>query len=348
MATGRRRAEKHSVLPNGRLFTAIIAIVVAVVGGWLWVLSSDVETPLLPPRSKPGPATPGTTGTTGPTGAAASYQDLYAALGTKVTAEATGCVDDDTLTDEGDELVESRVRCDVPDGSLVLTTYRNDGDFEAQRAATLTTDVGTIMSARDAGAYRSFDPKLAGNRAAPASVYWDNRIALQSAELIGAKRKPLSTMARVFEGSGASVTAPTGPVDRKMQELVSIFQFRDCKRVPIRFAGQTEESECKYAGFEARAGRFADRADFEAFRGRHANGARSESGGFDDFWYHDANRNGSWEKSEKRQGNVYGLIDRTEKPVRSVLYIDDVECGCYLQLIGGPDVPPTDIYAKIF
>lgn len=346
MGTGRRRAGGATTLPIGRVVLAVVVILVLVIGGWLWVLSSGTPVPMDPPRPSGTPQVP--SGSSDAPSAPPSIEEQYAALGANLTGEATGCTEDDDLTDDGDELVRARVQCAVPDGTMILTTYRSGDDFETRRKEVLSADVGTIMSTRDAGGYRSYDPRTSNNTTDPAAIYWDNRAALQSAELIAAEGNPVDTMARIFAATEPSVVVPEKPTDRLLQEMVSVFQFRNCKRVPIRFQGQSEENKCVYAGFEARAGRFLDKAHFDSFRARHAKGVRSDEDGFEDFWYHDTNRNGRWDKKEPRPGSVFGFVDRTAQPARAVLYIDDVKCGCYLQLIGGPRIDPTDMYAKVF
>ncbi|TIC87333.1 hypothetical protein E8D34_09330 [Nocardioides sp. GY 10113] len=236
------------------------------------------------------------------------------------------------------------LRCPTEWGTLQLTTYAAAKDLVAARGDVLDQRVGSLAAPGRAATYYSLDPAVAGG-SARATIYWDDRAARQSAHLVGDRGAALATLRRAAASAQPSVTAPTVPADRGLTELAGIFSLTDCRRVPVRIAGESEESECRWNGTTARVGRFEAAGGLLSLRAEAAAAADDQDEGLADFWFHDTNGEEGRQRGEPEQGKIFGYTDATGQPA---LYLDDTSCPCWIKLSDAGAEDPRALYDRVF
>ena len=270
-----------------------------------------------------------------------AIDERYRSLGQVVTTDASECVEGQPGPGETETIT-----CTTPDGTLDLTTYASQTDVQALRDETLDHAAGTIVSAVESGAFYAYEPTVADrNSREPAVVYWDSLPGLQSAVYTGAEGVTAETLRRAFDATAPMVTAPTGPADPEVEDLVGRFDVQRCRRVPTRMAGETEESKCVRSGRRTWVAQFETLGDFRKHRAAIFGQAREDRFPVQDFWYVD--QNGNQRPDEPEQGKAYGFVEERDDDL-AVLYLDDVECRCYLWMHGRPTDNPKILYELLF
>jgi hypothetical protein len=326
-------------------FVLIGAVVlVLVVGGGIFALTQlgDDDKPTDPEASSGGPTT------TEPEGPDVSFEALnsrYQSLASIVTSGMDSCEAASAQSGQTE-----RVSCSFPRGTLVLTTYSSVNELEAARQRRLNLAEGTIVSDVDSGAYYRFDPTTADPEStAPPIIYWDSQAGVQSAELTGATGVTADQLDPAFVAVSATVTPPDGPVDIAVKDFNTLFDIINCQRIPTEIDGETEESKCKRSGRNTWVGKFDKVGDLRNYR---SNAKQLTNGDGDlvvDYWYNDDNSNGQQDSDEPEQGKIYGYIEETDGGTNyGVLYIDDLDCRCYLQMYDKGQGDPEKLYNLIF
>ncbi|MEQ6903404.1 hypothetical protein [Nocardioides sp. YIM 152588] len=355
MGGGRRRAERSRdrspAVPVGRVLLAVVAIVAAVAGASFWVVTSDVDLPALPgQRSDPSSygagstSSPGSTGATEETSTPPTPAEAYAALAKDLGPLTGECREQRKVAADPNSGVLGQLRCPVRGGTLVLTTYATTGDLDAVREGVQEPSVGSLASTDRAGIFHSVDPAVAG-AADRATVYWDDRKALQSARVTGDAGTALAALTRTLDRVRPSVTAPTAPAAPALVELAAVFALKGCARVPVRWAGETEESTCSYRGARVRIGQFATGTRLGALRGEAAAAAGAAEDGLSDFWFYDLNGEDGRQDDEPEQGKVFGYPAAGDA---TSLWVDDTACRCWITFTQSGVDDPRTLYDRIF
>ena len=147
----------------------------------------------------------------------------------------------------------------------------------------------------------------------------------------------------------ATVTPPDGPVDVAVQDFNSLFTVINCTRIPTEIGGETEESKCKRSGRNTWVGKFAKVNDLRQYRQNAKTLAGQDDDLVVDYWYNDDNSNGQQDEDEPEQGKIYGYIEEQDGGTNyGVLYIDDLDCRCYLQMYDKGQGDPEKLYDLIF
>ncbi|UMG91784.1 hypothetical protein [Nocardioides sp. TF02-7] len=266
----------------------------------------------------------------------------YASLGQMVTSGMDECAAADTASGEA-EVVE----CTFPNGTLALTTYTSAAELDAARKRRLDVAKGTTVSDLDSGVYYRFDPKVADDTStAPPVLYWDSRAGVQSAEMTGGTGVTADNLDTAFDAVSATVTPPDGPADTQLVEFVNQFAVVGCERIPVLVDGETEESKCKRSGRNTWVGHFAKAKDLRQYRQNAKSLAGQDGDLVVDYWYTDENSNGIQDAEEPEQGKIYGYIE--DDSDYGVLYLDDLDCKCYLQMYDRGEGDPEKLYNLIF
>ncbi len=341
----------HAAPPKKRkiwpLLVGIVGVlvvlgVVATIG--IVVLSGDDdEPPPGPEASTDVPTTP--TEPTGPDVTFAALNERYQSLASLVTSGMDSCAAANPQSGQTE-----KISCTFPQGTLVLTTYTSDAELKAARKRRLNNAEGTIVSDVESGAYYRFDPTTADDTSTdPAIIYWDSQAGVQSAELTGGPGFPADQIDDEFEAVSATVTPPDGPTDVAVTDFNTLFGIVSCERIPTETDGESEESECRRSGRRTWVGRFDKSSDLRRYR---SNAKTLTSGDDDlvvDYWYNDDNSNGQQDSDEPEQGKIYGYIEEQDGGTNyGVLYIDDLDCRCYLQMYDKGQGDPEKLYDLIF
>jgi hypothetical protein len=243
-----------------------------------------------------------------------------------------------------------RVECTFPQGKMVLTTYSSDAELVAARRRHLNNAEGTIVSDVESGAYYRFDPTTADpeSTAAPV-VYWDSQAGKQSAEVTGSSGVKADQLDHVFQAVSATVTPPDGPSDQAVKDFNDVFGIINCQRIPTETGGETEESECRRSGRRTWVGKFAKVNDLRRYRTNAKTLTNRDGELVVDYWYNDDNSNGQQDDDEPEQGKIYGYVEEQDDGTSfGVLYIDDLDCRCYLQMYDKGQGDPEKLYNLIF
>lgn len=336
--------KKRSVLP----FILIGAFVlVLIVGGSIFAitqLSGDDNDP----KDDPTGATSDGPTTTEPEGPDVTFEALnerYQSLASIVTSGMDSCAASQAQSGQTE-----KIECGFPQGTLVLTTYSSVGELQAARKRRLNSAEGTIVSDVQSGAYYRFDPKVADETSTAAPIlYWDSQAGVQSAELTGGPGVTADQLDPAFVAVSATVTPPDGPVDVAVQDFNSLFTVVNCTRIPTEIGGETEESKCKRSGRNTWVGKFAKVNDLRQYRQNAKTLAGQDDDLVVDYWYNDDNSNGQQDEDEPEQGKIYGYIEEQDGGTNyGVLYIDDLDCRCYLQMYDKGQGDPEKLYDLIF
>lgn len=272
-----------------------------------------------------------------------AINERYRSLGQMVTTGASECADVETASGETEKL-----ECTFPDGTLRLTTYVSEQEVKAARNRTLTDDEGTIVSDVESGAFYAFEPTVADPESTePAVLYWDSAPGMQSALYTGADGVTAEQLRKAFEATEPMVNAPTGPVDFQMKDLVSRFGIVRCKRIPTEVDGETEESACLRSTRRTWVGQFHTVGDFRRYRQNLFELSREDGFPVQDYWYIDQNGNDRQDADEPEQGKIYGFVEE-ENDDTAVVYVDDLDCKCYLQMYGKGTDAPRNLYNLLF
>ncbi len=269
----------------------------------------------------------------------------YSSLSQMITTGASECAEGETSSGETE-----KVECTFSDGTLTLTTYASEQEVKAARDRTLSYEEGTITADVDSGAYYSFSPTVADeNSTEPARLYWDSAAGKQSALYVGNEGVTVDTLESAFDSTVPTVEAPDGPVDLDLKDFAQRFSITKCERIHTEVDGETEESRCRRNGYSVWIGKFDGGGDFRSYR---QIGQRLKEGDgdlVDDYWYIDADSSGQQDGGEKEEGKIYGYVEEGD-PNRAVLYIDDLDCLCYLQMYdkGTGSADPVELYNLIF
>jgi hypothetical protein len=323
---------------------AVVLIGGGVVGGVI-VLSGDDDTD---PPSGNGNGNGKTTVTTEPTGVDVSFEAInerYQSLAALVTSGMDECVEADPQSGQTE-----KVQCTFPTGTLVLTTYSSQAELKAARQRRLNFNEGTIVSDVQSGAYYRFDPKVADDTSTAAPIiYWDSQAGVQSAELTGGTGVSADQLDPAFVAVSATVTPPDGPTDVAVTDFNSLFGIVNCQRIPTEVDGETEESECRRSGRRTWVGKFDKVNDLRRYRSNAKTLTREDDDLVVDYWYNDDNSNGQQDSDEPEQGKIYGYIEEQDSGNNfGVLYIDDLDCRCYLQMYDKGKGDPQKLYDLIF
>lgn len=339
----------HAALRNKRKvwpFVLIGAVVLAlIVGGGIFAIitASDDGDSDGANDAKTGSTTP--TEDEGPDVSFEALNERYQSLGSMVTSGMDDCVAADPQSGQ-----EEKISCTFPQGTLVLTTYSSDAELRAARQRRLNNAEGTIVSDVQSGAYYRFDPTTADPESTGTPIiYWDSQAGVQSAELAGATGVTADQLDPAFEAVSATVTPPDGPTDIALTDFNSLFGIVNCQRIPTETDGETEESECRRSGRRTWVAKFAKVNDLRRYRGNAKTLAGQDGDLVVDYWYNDDNSNGQQDDDEPEQGKIYGYIEEQDSGSEfGVLYIDDLDCRCYLQMYDKGQGDPEKLYNLIF
>jgi hypothetical protein len=274
-----------------------------------------------------------------------ALNERYQSLGAMVTSGMDSCAATQTQSGQSE-----KVECKFGQGTLVLTTYSSFSELQAARRRRLNMAEGTIVSDVESGAYYRFDPTTADPEStAPPIIYWDSQAGVQSAEITGSNGVKADQLDPAFNAVSATVTPPDGPTDIAVKDFNSLFDIVNCQRIPTEIDGELEESECRRSGRRTWVGKFAKVNDLRRYRSN----AKTLTGGDGDlvvdYWYNDDNSNGQQDSDEPEQGKIYGYIEEQDGGTNyGVLYIDDLDCRCYLQMYDKGQADPEKLYNLIF
>lgn len=323
-------------LLGGFIALAVVAVLIPVV-----ILSDD------PDPDDPDPKSSGTSSSATPEGPDLSFEGInarYQGLGAMVTSGMDSCEASPLQSGQTE-----RLRCTFPQGELVLTTYASDAELTAARKRRLNDKEGTIVSDVASGAYYRFDPTTANDESTdPPIIYWDSQAGLQSAELTGGTGVTADQLDPAFEAVTATVTPPEGPTDDAVKQFNGTFSIINCTRIPTEIDGESEESECRRSGRRTWVGKFHKVRDLRRYRSTAKTLARQDGNLVVDYWYSDDNSNGIQDENEPEQGKIFGYVDDQESNSYGVLYIDDLDCRCYLQMYDKGQGDPLKLYKLIF
>jgi hypothetical protein len=172
---------------------------------------------------------------------------------------------------------------------------------------------------------------------------------VQSAEITGNSGVKADQLDPAFVAVSATVTPPDGPTDIAVQDFNSLFGIVNCQRIPTEIGGETEESECRRSGRRTWVGKFEKVNDLRQYRGNAKTLTEQDGDLVVDYWYNDDNSNGEQDEDEPEQGKIFGYIEEQDGGTNfGVLYIDDLDCRCYLQMYDKGDADPEKLYNLIF
>lgn len=320
-----------------KVWPAIVAVVVviALLGGGVtaFLATRDGDEPDDPKKDPTSE---------GPDVSFEALNTRYSSLGQMVTSGMDECAAGETGSGE-----EEVVECTFPDGTLVLTTYSSEAELQAARKRRVDDAEGTIVSDADSGVYYRLDPKVADESSTtPPVLYWDSLAGMQSAEMTGGTGTTADALDTAFEAVSSTVTPPDGPADQQVIAFNTQFGIVGCVRIPTEVGGETEESKCKRSGRNTWVGRFTKAADLRQYRQNAKTLAGQDGDLVVDYWYNDANSNGVQDDDEPEQGKIYGYVEDDSE--YGVLYIDDIDCRCYLQMYDRGEGNPEKLYNLIF
>ncbi len=329
-------------------FLLIGAVVLAViVGGSIFAIikATGDDDPNDPGPTADGPTTPTSSEPEGPDVSFDALNERYQSLASLVTSGMDSCAAVAAQSGQTE-----KIQCTFSQGTLALTTYTSDAELKAARKRRLNNAEGTIVSDVESGAYYRFDPTTADDASTdPPIVYWDSQAGIQSAELSGSTGVTADQLDPAFEAVSATVTPPDGPTDVAVTDFNTLFGIVRCERIPTETSGETEESECRRSGRRTWVGKFGKASDLRRYRGN----AKTLTTGDDDlvvdYWYNDDNSNGQQDSDEPEQGKIFGYIEEQDSGGNyGVLYIDDLDCRCYLQMYDKGEGDPEKLYDLIF
>jgi len=334
--------KKRAVWP----FILIGAIVIVlVVGGGIFAivkLSGDNDKKVNNDARSSEPTTPTSTG---PDVSFEALNERYQSLATLVTSGMDSCTAANPQSGQSE-----KIECTFPSGKLVLTTYASDAELTAARKRRLNNAEGTIVSDVESGAYYRFDPTTADPEStAPPIIYWDSQAGVQSAELTGSTGVDADQLDPAFVAVSATVTPPDGPTDIAVTDFNTLFGIINCQRIPTETGGESEESECRRSGRRTWVGKFAKVNDLRQYRSNAKQLANGDGDLVVDYWYNDDNGNDQQDEDEPEQGKIFGYIEEQDGGTNyGVLYIDDLDCRCYLQMYDKGQGDPEKLYNLIF
>ncbi len=335
---------KKSRLPLllGIVGVLVVLVVLAVLIPVVFLSDDDDKKPNDPQASSDGPTEPTT-----PEGPDVSFEALnerYQSLGALVTSGMDSCAAGGLQSGQTE-----KIQCTFPQGTLVLTTYSSGAELTAARQRRLNDKEGTIVANVESGAYYRFDPTTADPEStASPIIYWDSQAGIQSAELTGGTGINADQLDPAFEAVSATVTPPDGPSDVAVDDFNSTFTIINCTRIPTETDGESEESECRRSGRRTWVGKFHKVADLRRYRSNAKTLADQDGDIVVDYWYTDANSNGQQDSDEPEQGKIFGYIEEQDTGDFGVLYIDDLDCRCYLQMYDKGKGDPQKLYDLIF
>jgi hypothetical protein len=285
---------------------------------------------------------------TTPTGPDVSFDALntrYSSLAAMVTSGMDSCAAGSPQSGQAE-----KVECTFPQGTMVLTTYTSDAELTAARRRHLNNAEGTIVSDVQSGAYYRFDPTTADSTSTAAPVvYWDSQVGKQSAEVTGSSGVSADQLDHVFQAVSATVTPPDGTSDQAVKDFNDLFGITNCQRIPTETGGESEESECRRSGRRTWVGKFAKVNDLRRYRTNAKTLTNEDDQLVVDYWYNDDNSNGQQDDDEPEQGKIYGYVEEQDNGSSyGVLYIDDLDCRCYLQMYDKGQGDPEKLYNLIF
>ena len=149
-----------------------------------------------------------------------------------------------------------------------------------------------------------------------------------------------------IEGDAATASNPTA---RRTVECRPSAAITSCDRIPTETSGESEESECRRSGRRTWVGKFVKVNDLRRYRGNAKTLANQDGELVVDYWYNDDNSNGEQDDGEPEQGKIYGYVEEQDGGTNyGVLYIDDLDCRCYLQMYDKGQGDPEKLYNLIF
>ncbi|WP_183096224.1 hypothetical protein [Nocardioides stalactiti] len=325
------------------IVAAVVLVGGGVVGGVAALTGGDGDSDADDDKS----TTPVSTEPTTPEGPG-TFEEInarYASLGSQVTSGMDSCDIGSLQSGQTD-----KVQCTFPNGTLVLTTYSSGSELTAARARRLNSAEGTIVADVDSGAYYRFDPTTADSTSTDAPIlYWDSAAGVQSAELTGGPGVNADQLDPAFNAISATVTPPDELSDTDVIAFAELFGVINCQRIPTEVDGETEESKCKRSGRNTWVAKFDKVGDLRQYR-QNAKTLTKEDGDLVvDYWYNDTNSNGQQDADEPEQGKIYGYVEEQDSGgAYGVLFIDDLDCRCYLQMYDKGQGDPEKLYGLIF
>ncbi len=332
--------KKRKVWP---FLVGALALVVIVGGGIVAIVQlSGGDDANDDPGATSGPTT---SEIEGPDVSFEALNERYQSLASMVTSGMDSCAAADAQSGQTE-----KIQCTFPNGTLQLTTYASVGELQAARQRRLNAAEGTIVSDVESGAYYRFDPTTAEPEStAPPILYWDSQAGVQSAELTGNTGVKADQLDPAFVAVSATVTPPDGPTDIAVKDFNTLFDIVNCQRIPTEIDGESEESECRRSGRRTWVGKFGKVNDLRRYRSNAKTLTGQDGDLVVDYWYNDDNSNGQQDDDEPEQGKIFGYIEEQDSGTDyGVLYIDDLDCRCYLQMYDKGKADPEKLYDLIF
>jgi hypothetical protein len=287
--------------PQNKVLLAAIAGVVAVVllgsGVAFFVLNGNDE-----PSQPSGPKFPAAIESD-------AVNEKYEALGANVAASAQECAQQEPTAE-----VAHHVICEMPNGTLDLTTYESSTDLEAVREETVNFRPEVLYSEQEVGVF--FSQRL---RRVP-TLYWDDGAELQSASYqarsgVGPGR--LHAWFKDIDPPG--IDFPASPENPDLVAFIERTGDHSCKREMTHTfqSGATEQNMCQGPSSWAWITHFDSERALKAFRRIYASFAQDNSSS-PTTWNHDGG---------PTLGAYIAYHDFSDGG-RPVVYFDDVICRC--------------------
>ena len=258
--------------------------------------------------------------------------DRYADLAGSLAAIMAECEPLDSP-----EAVEELLSCPFAHGTLELTTYATVAQLEAARSRLIDTRQGNLSDVRRHEAFYAFDPSISES-SDPAEIYWDSAASAQSALMVAAADYPYNDLLTDFEQTSPTVDIPTRPGNPHLIHFIDDFGITDCERSNTYGLGQSEESECSLGGHTTFVAKFGTRRDLLRYREYTSEEQRADtaySGPTEVCRQFDTNPACGSAAREEVVGQIRGYVANDGTGDESgVLYLDDPQCGCYLEVWG--------------
>ena len=118
---------------------------------------------------------------------------------------------------------------------------------------------------------------------------------------------------------------------------------------PAASTRRRRRTRCRRSGRRTWVGKFAKAKDLRQYRSNAKTLAGQDGDLVVDYWYNDDNSNGEQDDDEPKQGEIYGYIEEQDGGTNyGVLYVDDLDCRCYLQMYDKGQGEPVKLYNLIF
>jgi hypothetical protein len=298
--------------PQNRVLLAAIAGVVAVVllgSGVAFWLNRDEA-----PKPPPGPEFPAAIESD-------AVNEKYEALGANVASSAEECSRQEPTGE-----VAHHVICEMPNGTLELTTYESLADLEGVRERTVNFRPEVLYSEQQAGVF--FSQRL---QRVP-TLYWDDEGQLQSASYqANAGVGPVRLHSWFKDIDPPGIDFPAGPENPDLVAFIERTGDHSCKRnMTYSFQnGATEQNTCQGGSSTAWITHFDSERAMKAYRRSNVDIA-ADHDAVPTTWTHDGG---------PTLGTYVAYHDWTDGG-RPNVYFDDVLCRCSA-VVWGDNVSQT-------